>query len=347
MSFILDALKKTEREREGGTIPSVNSQHSGDPPQRPGKPVWLYLIIVVLLLNAGVLLWWLKPWRGEQEGLQSAVKAEADKKQLPAQTAVAVANSGPENSVEPSNPTSSSVPPAVLRTVIAPGAVTKKHGQETKVTVPVTEPAEKSVETLRAAAGREKVAGQPQLPVKIEDMVDSSASEQTRQAVPGESAGSLPSVAGVAGEEEEAVVPVYDENSLAISPEKIDQAVEAVVEHELDRRKGNGSVPDGNKPDVGRVVPEKTAVDEKVGGAGKKGLLDYRQLSPSLQQQLPELAISLHLYSEKPERRKVSVDGRVMREKDRIGKDLILEEITPDGVIFNFAGKRFHKKVFR
>lgn len=346
MSFILDALKKTEREREGGTIPSINSQPPGEPPQRPGKPGWRYLIIVVLLLNAGVLLWWLKPWQAEQEGLQSAVKAEADKKQLPAQTAVAVANSGPENSVEPSNPTSSSIPPAALRTVIAPGAVTKKHGQETKETVPVTEPAEKTSETLQAAAGREKVAGQPQLSAMIEDMADSSASEQTRQAVPVESVSIPPSMAEVAGDEEEAAMPVYDENSLAISPERIDQAVKAVVEHELDRRKGKASVPDENKPDFGRVVLEKTAVNEKVGGAGK-GLLDYRQLPSSLQQQLPELAISLHLYSEKPERRKVSVDGRVMREKEQIDKDLILEEITPDGVIFNFAGKRFHKRVFR
>ncbi len=58
MSYILDALKKSEQQREIGHVPGISSVH-----ENTAKPVtrnWLWLIVTVLLLNAGllVLLFW-------------------------------------------------------------------------------------------------------------------------------------------------------------------------------------------------------------------------------------------------------------------------------------------------
>lgn len=57
MSYILEALKKLEKERKRGRIPGLSEQdavvyHSQK------RAVWPYLLISVLFLNGVVLLWW-------------------------------------------------------------------------------------------------------------------------------------------------------------------------------------------------------------------------------------------------------------------------------------------------
>lgn len=57
MSYILDALKKSEKERQRGAVPNLMTPHD-NLPQRPKKRLlWPYVLIAVLLLNAGLLLW--------------------------------------------------------------------------------------------------------------------------------------------------------------------------------------------------------------------------------------------------------------------------------------------------
>lgn len=59
MSFILDALKKSEKKRETAEVPNLHTVHGEGPlPPRKRWPLWPYLLIAVLLLNAGVLLWY-------------------------------------------------------------------------------------------------------------------------------------------------------------------------------------------------------------------------------------------------------------------------------------------------
>ncbi|HEX8948796.1 MAG TPA: general secretion pathway protein GspB [Dissulfurispiraceae bacterium] len=63
MSYILDALKKSEQRRRHGTVPDLLTAQD-IAAARPGKrSVWLSLLVAVLAVNAGLLLWWLHPWR--------------------------------------------------------------------------------------------------------------------------------------------------------------------------------------------------------------------------------------------------------------------------------------------
>jgi len=57
MSFILDALKKSEAERRHGEVPKL--QNESFPPPRRGRTVWLPLLVSALLLNVAVCGWWL------------------------------------------------------------------------------------------------------------------------------------------------------------------------------------------------------------------------------------------------------------------------------------------------
>jgi general secretion pathway protein B len=62
-------------------------------------------------------------------------------------------------------------------------------------------------------------------------------------------------------------------------------------------------------------------------------------------QQIPVLEFSAHIYSSNPVQRSIVINGRFMEEGDRLAGDLFLNEITPDGAIFDFQGQLFHQGV--
>ena len=75
MSYILEALKKSDQKHRLGTVPGLHTVHGPLPEatarERRGL---LFLLLVVLAVNAGVLGWWLWPGRS---GAPPAVKGQA------------------------------------------------------------------------------------------------------------------------------------------------------------------------------------------------------------------------------------------------------------------------------
>ena len=62
MSYILDALKKSEQERGTGSIPSVQTIHSSSLNYHQEKrPLWPWILIFVLIANISILIYFLKP----------------------------------------------------------------------------------------------------------------------------------------------------------------------------------------------------------------------------------------------------------------------------------------------
>ncbi|HRH18172.1 MAG TPA: general secretion pathway protein GspB [Aquabacterium sp.] len=61
MSYILDALKKAEAQRGNGQVPGLHDQHMptdfGAPPEAPGNPLLIWIIMAMGVLLIGVLLW--------------------------------------------------------------------------------------------------------------------------------------------------------------------------------------------------------------------------------------------------------------------------------------------------
>ncbi|MBP9218571.1 MAG: general secretion pathway protein GspB [Sterolibacterium sp.] len=65
------------------------------------------------------------------------------------------------------------------------------------------------------------------------------------------------------------------------------------------------------------------------------------ELPAPLQAQLPKLSIAAHAYSKTPAKRFVFINDRMLHEGDTLMPELRLEQITPDGMIFNYQGQRF------
>lgn len=59
MSYILDALKKAEKERQRGTIPDMSTVQDIVAEKPKKRFIWAYLLVAILILNAGVFVWWL------------------------------------------------------------------------------------------------------------------------------------------------------------------------------------------------------------------------------------------------------------------------------------------------
>jgi general secretion pathway protein B len=58
VSYILDALKKSEKERQRGTLPDMLTVQD-IVAEKPGKRLWVYVLVVASILNAGALTGWL------------------------------------------------------------------------------------------------------------------------------------------------------------------------------------------------------------------------------------------------------------------------------------------------
>ena len=76
MSYILDALKKSDKERKRGSVPDIMTVQDIQMPGTKKRPLWILLILVVLLLNAVVLIW-VSPWKSKK--LQTVSDPASDK----------------------------------------------------------------------------------------------------------------------------------------------------------------------------------------------------------------------------------------------------------------------------
>jgi general secretion pathway protein B len=74
-------------------------------------------------------------------------------------------------------------------------------------------------------------------------------------------------------------------------------------------------------------------------------VMEREELPPDVQQHIPLMEFSAHVYSSNPIQRSIVINGRFMEEGDRLTSDLLLDEITADGAIFNFQGQRFRQGV--
>ncbi len=69
---------------------------------------------------------------------------------------------------------------------------------------------------------------------------------------------------------------------------------------------------------------------------------DLAELPPSLRKNMPPLKLTGHLYSlGHPNARKVILNGAALKEGQYLDDDLMVSEITPDGVILDFHGRLF------
>jgi general secretion pathway protein B len=69
--------------------------------------------------------------------------------------------------------------------------------------------------------------------------------------------------------------------------------------------------------------------------------LMFWELPLSVRQSLPQLGLSLHVYTAEEAGRFILVNGQRLQQGDRIAREVDVVEIRPDGAILEFRGYRF------
>lgn len=78
------------------------------------------------------------------------------------------------------------------------------------------------------------------------------------------------------------------------------------------------------------------------------GAVPHLSEMPELvQQAIPEMSFAGHVYSSNAEQRSVIINGHSMSEGDRVIGGLVVEQITRDGIVFNYRDQLFRMEILQ
>jgi general secretion pathway protein B len=169
MSFILDALRKSDQQRHRGAAPTLLTSPSlAAEPKRPAY--WMQGLLAAVLIAAGVAIGWLHPWQTEQPAVQPIVSATSAAPQSTPRQAAPTA--WPETNTAqqpPQKPMASAAPSgtALEWPASSPSSVEARSTPVTAAAIqPPTPPAEK-LAGATASATEQKAIAMNELPAAI------------------------------------------------------------------------------------------------------------------------------------------------------------------------------------
>lgn len=345
MSYILDALRKSEQERLRGKLPDL--KNFGDEDQRMGGNHRLAWIIggALLALNAVGISVWLMRTPNESAQVVAASSSKADS----ALTSNASATSG-ANQVSASTPAQATPTPTAVSpgqspvTSPAPNAVVA--GQAGYNQNPQTTPV---VNAGQAVAGVPVVQGTP-ITATPTAVVSTTPPAGTvyyvtqGSAVPGQQIVVLPSgvmPAGVVqgGVVQGGVIQGAPAGNVVVMPSVNQPAAQSWDNTGV-------AVPPPVPP-----PPPPVNLDETLDAAGVSAnptisyLPQLDELPAQIRQQVPDMAFSSHMFSSMAKFRSVVINGNRVKEGQMVGNNIQVREITETGVILSVGETQFQVDV--
>lgn len=175
MSYILDALRKSDQQRQRGAAPTLLAGQATA--AAPKQPAFLaYGLLAAVLVGAGMVIGWLRPWQAEQAApvanLAAAKPPEANMRQsVPLRTEI---EPGPEPQLQGATAAAQFAPaPAPV-----PVRATAPAPPMTSVAAPVQVPAPAPLKSQPPASARAEAPGKPQDVVAAVSSKTATAPEQ-------------------------------------------------------------------------------------------------------------------------------------------------------------------------
>jgi len=88
-------------------------------------------------------------------------------------------------------------------------------------------------------------------------------------------------------------------------------------------------------------VPVQPKPENLTSNVEQQKTMAFDELPSQIQREIPDIAVQLHAYSSKPAERLAYINSKKLREGDSVMPGLVLEQITPDGMVFSYKGYRF------
>jgi len=318
MSFILDALRKSEHDRQREKGPGL-AEVAVVPP-KPKKNVWASVAVALLVVNlvaVGVLL------------IRRGARSQSPAATVGTATASTTSPAG--------TPTTGSPPSATVAPVApAPSAAPTGNAYPSRA-IPGTVPP-----VLRPALPAEPDGGSRN-PLAEELSDNGAAADGYDQGYDGGSgypAGAYPqpgypsSSGGQPQKRGSVVYETLPEADPITSPSNAAAAAQARVDRAMEypqQRAAPGS--------VSRTAPVPGGVTPQVSEAPSSTLPSAEDIAS--QSGLPELHLDVHVYSTKPNERFAFINSRKYKEGDTLQEGPHIDRITPEAVELSYHGTRF------
>ncbi|NLI82035.1 MAG: GspB domain-containing protein [Deltaproteobacteria bacterium] len=359
MSYILDALKKSDQERRKGAVPDVHVEQCMPFSRSRAASFWAVLLVIILAVHAGILTWWL---HHPSEPSPSATEQTA----LPMQPKSDSSNQPATLSLNPP----ASIPSELGLQQPAP-VVPKPKTDALQAPSPKTSPGETKVEAQRSTAGTarepaskevlKKTTVRRPFPMGDREPLPPSGSggQSSTKAKPAPDEGThqligeLQRPAGDVGYPSIAVHP----SGTSVNPKNdgsgfsVSESGKMILGHPavgFPAKDGNASstIDDFSRESLPPPGRKPLPREEREREGKESEIPDLRQMPVSFQRQVPSMSFSMLVYAENPTDRMIGINGRVVREGDEIVAGLTLERIQPDSAVFRFKGRRFQKGIF-
>jgi len=318
MSLLLDALRKSERQRKLGQVPDIEvpSMRAETPSGRPVR--WAMLLLVPLLALAG--WWWLAG--GDQQVDQAGATADT----------VAAANSQSRASADDVQPAE---------------RVEQTHaGQADTARISNTE-----TSTNESAAQR---SGQSRLPAYVQQNQDDGFRvPQPRTGLPAgpgpqetasdERRGSLSRTLPTAMDSAPQSAASLDElvRDDVLPRESDAEAATAHIRVNDAASDSEDALATGAAADDPPADASRSAEDSDDWRPARPEPISYYELPVAVRQELADFRVTIRIYNEDPAQRFAVINQQRFFEGDEVGQGMRLQEIRRDGVVFEYEQYRF------
>lgn len=368
MSYILDALKKSEEARGNAShhegrkelpeLPALPSRTSGSPRRRP------YMVAFLLVLSVSYLVYRLGsrprsalPPPAQLADVRPALPPADNRRSVKpnpqSAPAIAPAQTRPSGkSVEvrqPAEKKSASVsavsPPAAVASLGAPAAA--KAPKEPPAKEKLRKPNPSGPAPINQATVKPAPTSPPPHPVALATVKASAAAsipkgppakKEIRKPAPSRPAPS-PRRVEVAAKKPPLPEPSHgstsQQSALALKAARLKELLEKQAEH-------TGGPPGSasrrqNLADIRSFAAPDASSEPRVSSFGRLPL--------RIRESLPNISVSMLVYSRQPAERFIYINGTREHEGEQISPGLKLERITPDGAVFSYLGVHFYKSV--
>ena len=287
MSYILEALKKSERERKSkGELPDLQSLYVPSAQKKTVQPLW-FLVIFICLCNVAFFGFWLYK------------------------------NYWADAPIDPVSIDPASIDPASIDDVITADRVDQYR--VTDELLPSSPP---------APTPPSPILQPPEVPlIKVPDHLEAATSATQK----------VPSATQPFTELKK--IPNY-------VPTDDDVLRNSDVPTDIELAEGETLIqPRARQPRQARSAAEPRTAQPARSADSWESIPRLKELPTDFQRQIPDLIFLSHMYSSDPTSRSVVINGDLLREKDLIAGDLVLEGIYDQGVIISFSGQRFRVSV--
>lgn len=296
MSFILDALRKSDARRQQSGAPGLNSPEPSRPPRRRRRRIlpWLGAAVLVVAVAAAGVHFLQPEWlAGRQQAADDQPRpASPQESEESAASKIGATGNGQLAQTEPAPPS-------------APDKTSEQSDDLAR-------------ESPAQPARRDRRQPIPADPSRV---VRREASERESRPVPAELA--------------------TEELERRIAAEQARRRREPPVQtRELVRRTEQRETGDSRRADAASSPDAGAEQESKPLNAGVSEYLRVWELPLSVRRNLPELSLTIHVFSPDPAKRFVLINGERYGPGDAIGEVAIVD-ISRDGAIVDFRSHRF------